>query len=185
MRKNPAANPVAGAVNGEWLEPLITIRNSPPTHEFLKTPTMNIRKASPLHREAIITLLQSQGLPSGDLPQPLQDFYVALEEEKVIGLIGMERYGSFGLLRSMVVHPDYRNRHIAERLVQLLEEKAKASGTHHMYLLTETAEAYFGRKGYSTISREDVPAEVQASSEFSHVCPASATVMKKNLITHH
>lgn len=143
---------------------------------------MNILEASASQRDAIIGLLQSQNLPSEDLAQLLQDFYVATEEEKVIGLIGMERYGAFGLLRSMVVHPDYRNRHIAAKLVQLLEEKAAASGIQALYLLTETAEPYFHRKGYTKISREEVPAEVRVSSEFSHVCPVSAAVMKKNLV---
>ena len=143
---------------------------------------MNILEASASQRDAIIVLLQSQNLPSEDLPPTLQDFYVAVEDDQVIGLIGMERYGAFALLRSMVVHPDYRNRHIAQELVQLLEEKAAASGIQAMYLLTETAEHYFDRKGYTKISREDVPAGVQTSSEFSHVCPASATVMKKNLV---
>lgn len=145
---------------------------------------MNITEASPLQRDAVVTLLQSQGLPTEDLPSTLQDFYVAVEDETVVGLIGMERYGPFGLLRSMVVHPGYRNRQIAERLVQWLEEKATASGIQQIYLLTETAEVYFGRKGYTTVHRDVVPAEVKASSEFSHVCPVSATVMEKHLTTN-
>lgn len=145
---------------------------------------MNLLEASPQQRPAIVALLLSQGLPAEDLPQTLRDFYVALEEEKVIGLIGMERYGRFGLLRSMVVHPHFRNRHIAASLVQLLEERAAASGVESLYLLTETAEQYFSRKGYTKVSREDVPAEVKAASEFSHVCPVSATVMKKNFVNN-
>lgn len=143
---------------------------------------MHILEASASQRNAIVQLLQSQNLPTEDLPPTLQDFYVAVEDDKVVGLIGMERYGAFGLLRSMVVHPDYRNRHIAEKLVQLLEEKAATSGIQAMYLLTETAEQYFNRKGYAKLGREEVPAEVQVSSEFSHVCPVSATVMKKSLV---
>ena len=143
---------------------------------------MNILDASASHRDAIIRLLQSQNLPTEDLPLTLQDFYVAMEDDNVVGLIGMERYGAFGLLRSMVVHPDYRNRHIAEKLVQLLEEKAATSGIQALYLLTETAERYFDRKGYAKIGRAEVPAEVQVSSEFSHVCPVSATVMKKHFV---
>ena len=67
---------------------------------------MNILEASAAQRDAILLLLQSQNLPTEDLPPTLQDFYVAVEDDKVIGLIGLERYGRFGLLRSMVVHPD-------------------------------------------------------------------------------
>jgi amino-acid N-acetyltransferase len=49
-------------------------------------------------------------------------------------------------------------------------------------LLTETAPGYFETKGYQQITRADVPEEVQQSSEFSHVCPQSAIVMKKIIL---
>lgn len=142
---------------------------------------MQVTKATDNSRIEIISLLQANSLPTQDLPLSLDEFFTAADEGKVIGLIGMERYGHYGLLRSMVVHPDYRNKQIAETLVKKLEEQAKASGITVMYLLTETADKYFSRKGYSTITRDEVPAEVKASSEFSHVCPVSATVMKKPL----
>ena len=142
---------------------------------------MQTVKATGQSRNEVINLLKSQNLPSEDLPDVLTDFYAAVNAEKLIGLIGMERYGNFGLLRSMVVHPDYRNKGVAETLVIHLEKEAKATGITDMYLLTETADKYFTRKGYSTITRESVPDELKQSSEFSHVCPASAVVMKKKL----
>jgi amino-acid N-acetyltransferase len=142
---------------------------------------MMIQKATEQARAAIVGLLQSQKLPTEDLPTVLDHFSIATEDDNLVGLIGLERYGTAGLLRSMVVHPDYRNRQIAERLVHQLEETAKAIGITSMYLLTETAEKYFSRKGYNTIPRSEVPPLVMQSSEFSHVCPVSATVMKKEL----
>lgn len=142
---------------------------------------MQLTKATEKIRSEVISLLQTNNLPTGDLALSLDEFYTATDEGKLIGVIGMERFGRFGLLRSMVVHADYRNKHIAEALVTKLEEHAKASGITDMYLLTETADKYFSRKGYSAIAREEVPAVVKASSEFSHVCPVSATVMKKHL----
>jgi len=66
-------------------------------------------------------------------------------------------------------------------LVKTLEEQAIASGISDMYLLTETADKYFSKKGYHPINRDEVPTEVKASSEFSYVCPVSAIVMKKPL----
>ena len=140
---------------------------------------MQIVKATGQSRDEMINLLQSNNLPTEDLPSSLDEFYAAIDEGRVVGLIGMERYTHYGLLRSMVVHPTYRNRHIAEKLVQLLEQTAHASGITAMYLLTETAPQYFERKGYQKIAREEVPEALQASSEFSHVCPVSAIVMKK------
>ena len=144
---------------------------------------MEIIKATEERREEIKSLLRSQKLPTEDLPEQLSHFYTAVENEKVIGLIGMEKYGQYGLLRSMVVHPDYRNRHIAETLIHTLEQGEASDNTTEMFLLTETADQYFSRKGYSAIDRNNVPDEIKQSSEFSHVCPVSAVVMRKQYKT--
>lgn len=140
---------------------------------------MHIIPAEEQRRDEIIQLLQSQKLPAEDLPVLLTGFYTAIENDQLVGVIGMERYGRFGLLRSMVVHPGFRNRQIAETLVNTLEQAAKSKEIMSMYLLTETASKYFEKKGYKTIQREQVPEPVKASSEFSSVCPVSATVMMK------
>jgi amino-acid N-acetyltransferase len=51
-----------------------------------------------------------------------------------------------------------------------------------VFLLTTTAEQFFPRLGFEPISRADVPESVQASVEFQSACPASATVMRKQLV---
>ena len=143
---------------------------------------MHIVNAGDERRDEIICLLQSQNLPTGDLPASLTGFYTALEYDKIIGVIGMERYGQYGLLRSMVVHPEYRNKQVAKTLVDNLEQTAASAGIVSIYLLTETAAKYFEGKGYKTIDRKEVPAPVTTSTEFSHVCPVSATVMTKMIV---
>lgn len=140
---------------------------------------MNIFIATPEMRDEIIDLLQSQQLPVADLPLILTDFFVAKDAGKIVGVIGMERYGAVGLLRSMAVHPDFRNQHIAASLVQELEKRAQSTGIKSIYLLTETASGYFIRKGFITVQRDQVPDAIKSSSEFSHVCPVSAMVMAK------
>ena len=144
---------------------------------------MHITQATPPMRAEIIALLQSQQLPVEDLPSQLTDFFVAQEDGKLIGLIGMEQYDEYGLLRSMVVHPDFRNQQIAAALVDTLEQRATAAGIKALYLLTETAAEYFSKKGFSTVQRELVPDAVKVSTEFSHVCPVSATVMVKQIFS--
>jgi amino-acid N-acetyltransferase len=47
--------------------------------------------------------------------------------------------------------------------------------------LTTTAERYFPKFGFERIERNDVPASVQASVEFTSACPSSAIVMRKPL----
>lgn len=142
---------------------------------------IKVTKASNEQREAIVALLQTEKLPVEDLPASLDNFFVVFYEDKVIGAIGLEQYGHYALLRSMVVSKEHRNKNIASGLVEQLEQLSKAIGISYMYLLTETAPGYFEKKGYQRINREEVPPVLQASSEFSHVCPVSAIVMKKEL----
>jgi amino-acid N-acetyltransferase len=140
---------------------------------------IKITKASDEQRQSIIALLHLNKLPVEDLPASLNNFFVAFDDSKVIGVIGLEQYEQYGLLRSMVVNKEYRNKNIASQLVQQLENYTTTIGITCIYLLTETAAQYFERKGYSKISRDEVPVALRASSEFSHVCPVSAIVMKK------
>jgi len=133
------------------------------------------------YREDIVTLLSSEKLPASDLPESLDNFLVMLADKELVGVIGLEEYGSYGLLRSLAVHPNSRNQNIAGKLVAQLEKLALAKDLKSIFLLTETAQDYFSRKGYQAINRAEMPSEVQQSSEFSHVCPQSAIVMKKDL----
>ena len=133
------------------------------------------------YRESIIALLTAEKLPAADLPDPLENFAVSKNGDDIIGVIGLEMYGDYALLRSLAVNNNFRNQGIANELLQHIEKLAAAKKLKAIYLLTETAPGYFTRKGYQTITRADVPAEVQQSSEFSHVCPQSAIVMRKSL----
>ncbi|MES2060572.1 MAG: arsenic resistance N-acetyltransferase ArsN2 [Bacteroidota bacterium] len=141
---------------------------------------MIIDQASP-YKEKVIELLAAEKLPVADLPQTLDNFIVAIQDGNVVGVGGVEVYGLYGLLRSLAVRPDHRSTGIAGKLLARLDNVSKKNGLSVLYLLTETAPAYFERKNYTKITRDDVPAEVQRSSEFSHVCPVSAIVMKKEL----
>ena len=134
------------------------------------------------YRESIIALLTAEKLPTADLPQTLENFVVTLQSEDLTGVAGLEIYGNYGLLRSLAVNNNFRNQGIAAELLLHAEQIAAAKSLKIIYLLTETATDYFSRKGYQKIMRADVPAEVQQSSEFSHVCPQSAIVMQKRII---
>lgn len=133
------------------------------------------------YRAALVQLLQTEKLPVDDLPENLDDFIVVIENDELIGGAGIERYGDYGLLRSVVVAANNRGQGFAGNLLVAAESRAKENGLTTLFLLTEAAADYFGKKGYDTITRAEVPEAVQQSSEFSHVCPVSAIVMKKFL----
>ena len=142
---------------------------------------IQIVPVEPAYRDAIISLLQSEKLPVSDLPTDLPDFLMAIDNGNVVGGIGLEIYARNGLLRSLVVKPEYRNMKIAASLISELEKVARDAGLQVIYLLTETAPDYFSKKGYEVIARSEAPESLQQSSEFSHVCPTTAVLMRKRI----
>ena len=141
-----------------------------------------LRAAAPDDHARIVALLMQAGLPAADITQDgLRDFIVALDAGEVIGAVGLERYGDHGLLRSLVAAPDWRGHGLGTALVDAVEARARSLGVGSLSLLTETAAPFFAARGYAAITRTHAPAPVQASTEFSTLCPASSTCMHKTI----
>lgn len=122
--------------------------------------------------------LKSAGLPL-IVPDQFEHFFKVCDHPgKIAAAIGLEIYGTYGLLRSLVVKEACRNKGIAFRLVQNLIVHAKKLGLKKIYLLTTTADKYFEKHSFERISRDNVPEEIKQSREFSLICPASAIVME-------
>lgn len=141
---------------------------------------MNITAASP-YKESVLNLLSASKLPIEDLPDNLENFYVLVDDEQVKGVVGLQLFGNYGLLRSLAIDPSAAGRGIAASLLAKIERTATEKGLEGIYLLTETAAEYFDRHGYEHIARMDVPEEIKASSQFSNTCPESAIAMKKSI----
>jgi N-acetylglutamate synthase-like GNAT family acetyltransferase len=143
---------------------------------------VNIRSGTSVDRAATLELLKAASLPIEDLSEsaPVR-FWVAEDGGRLVGAIGLERYGADGLLRSLVVAPDWRGRGVGAALVEALERDARFGGVEMLVLLTQTARPFFERLGYTVAERDSVPGLVRASTEFRSLCPASAACMTKNL----
>ena len=88
---------------------------------------------------------------------------VARDAGAVIAAAGVERYDAAVLVRSVVVAANARGRGLGARLVDERLRTAARGGVTDAYLLTTTAEAFFGRLAFATITRDAVPAAVRAS----------------------
>jgi amino-acid N-acetyltransferase len=131
---------------------------------------------------AVLSLLQGAGLPTADLQGIAGLRTWVIESQNVLrGVVALERFGTEGLLRSLAVAPEHRNRGIGRELVVRLEHDASAEGITRLVLLTETAEAFFRALGYATVDRQRVSLEMRRCAEFQSLCPASATCMAKVL----
>jgi amino-acid N-acetyltransferase len=136
-----------------------------------------IRSATDADLAAIETLLTSSHLPIDGVNEALSGFLVAEVDRRVVGVVGMEYCGNYGLLRSTAVAPEWRGHRVAKQLVERIVAEAEGRGIRALYLLTTTAEAYFPSFGFNVTSRDIVPAEIKATREFQGACPESATVM--------
>jgi amino-acid N-acetyltransferase len=131
--------------------------------------------------EEFRALLRSVNLPCDDLSMDGHILVGYYEDDKLIGTGALEFFGQYALLRSLAVKDVRRGRKLGSRITDELIDLARENEVARIYLLTETARLFFKRKGFVDIDRKDVPAEVQASSEFSGVCSDSAFCMMKTL----
>jgi amino-acid N-acetyltransferase len=70
---------------------------------------------------------------------------------------------------------------IGSQLVEHAERYARSRGVESIYLLTSTAEKFFGGRGYAHTERASAPASIRGTREFASLCPASSAFMVKHL----
>lgn len=141
----------------------------------------SIRPATPADWPAIAALLESSHLPLAGAREHLEHFLVAMDGERCLGVTGLEPYGRAALLRSVATAAHARGQGIAAALVKRTIGLARQQGIETLVLLTTTAEDYFPRHGFLRVERQDTPASLWQSAEFTGACPASATVMRLEL----
>ena len=146
---------------------------------------MQIRSATSKDLPAVEQLLRNSELPTVGVKDFINDFLVAEAGKDIVGVVGMEYCCNYGLLRSTAVAPDWRSKGVARQLVEQIIARAESRGTNALYLLTTTAERYFPSFGFEKTTRDAVPPEIQATDEFRGACPASATVMSRQLAGVH
>jgi amino-acid N-acetyltransferase len=126
-------------------------------------------------------LLEANDLPARDVRSKPDCFYVGYDGGRRVGVGGVEPCGTAGLLRSVAVEASVRERGYGTALCEALEARARADGIDDLYLLTTTAAAFFADRGYGPVARDGVPGPIQETTQFSDLCPASATCLRKSL----
>lgn len=142
---------------------------------------MQIRRAKKADLHAINDLIERAGLLNEDIAPHVKNFLVAVDHGDLVGAVGLELYGSVGLLRSLAVAPSFRGRGLAGRLCRELCADATERGIRHLYLLTTDADGYFLRHGFKVIDRSKAPSEIQNTEQYSQLCPVTAVLMHRQL----
>ena len=135
-----------------------------------------------LSNDELLKLLESCDLLVSDIALLNSlHFFGCHKHGKLVGIIGLERFGNVALLRSLAVSVELRGSGLGRTLVQYAESEASTIGVSVLFLLTETAENLFAKLGYQQLSRESAPTVIKNTAQFSTLCPASSSFMAKQL----
>ena len=172
--------------------------------------TVELRPAEPGDREYVEELLAENDLPTSDLDSAYPALFVCESGEgERVGVGGLEVAGAeseadgsegdvegsedegevdeverepdAGLLRSVAVEESARGAGYGTAICERLLDRARVADLDAVFLLTTTAEDFFADLGFERVERSRVPDSIQGTAEFSDLCPASATCMKKGL----
>ena len=138
----------------------------------------------PAHRSDlphVHRLLERCHLPIDGVDDHLDTMLVAREGADIVGTAALELYADGALLRSVAIDPGRQGAGLGHQLTEAALRLAAAHGVATVFLLTTTAERFFPKFGFEPVTRNAVPASVQASVEFRSACPETATVMRKQL----
>ena len=139
------------------------------------------RFANPADEGLITSLLSECDLPACEIAGHVSSFILAEIHQQVVGVVGLEACGDFGLLRSLAVGNQYRRQGIGASLLERIVSYAQYQRIKTVFLLTLNADGFFRRYGFVQVGREDVPQPIQKTAEFKHVCPASAICMSRRI----
>jgi amino-acid N-acetyltransferase len=136
------------------------------------------------HLQQFETLLRESGLPHNDLSDiDWFGLFGVLRQNKLVSAAGLERCDQSLLLRSVVTHSKYRGQGLSMQIVTALHQAAYEAGHQEIWLLTTDACDYFLQyHNYVSVDRAEVPGGIEASAEFSALCPADAVLMRKWLV---
>ena len=123
-------------------------------------------------------LLRRNNLPAQDCAQQARNFCGIFDDDDLIAAGGLEPAANDALLRSVVVHEQYRSRGLARSIIEYLIRRADSEDRETVYLLTETAGAYFENLGFKRIDRIEVPSAIANTRQFASLCPDTASCLE-------
>jgi cation diffusion facilitator family transporter len=120
-----------------------------------------VHKATPIDQKKIHLLLQRVKLFHPWSTISKVEYGVVREGNEVIGCVGVVLSPPDGLIISLVVDPDFRNRNLGKLLVNWAIKEAYDNGVRRLFLATEEAKRYFEKTGFALIAQQKLPVRLQ------------------------
>ena len=115
--------------------------------------------------ERLRKLLGLSGLPTDDLSG--KRFIGMIRGGELAAAGGLDLVLPYVLLRSVAVNADLRGGGFGRVMVIRLLGEARNAGAKAVFLLTASAQPFFSTLGFENISRDNVPAEIASTSQFT------------------
>jgi protein-tyrosine-phosphatase/GNAT superfamily N-acetyltransferase len=144
-------------------------------------PSAGLRPAASGDLDAVLMLLRNAKLPTNGVAESFETFVVATRDDVIVGAGGLEIAGDDALLRSVAVHEAERGAGTGQAITARLLTDARRRGLRSVWLLTETAPAFFERFGFRVTDRTSAPEALRATQEFTSCCPATAVAMSRRV----
>lgn len=142
--------------------------------------TLKIRLAEKADKKIINSLLLSFKLPLDGLDET-KLWVLHSNQNDVLGVAGLEIYGTQGLLRSVAVKKDLQRHGFGTLLINHVITETKKDKVADLFLLTTTAPAFFKKLGFKEKNRAKVSSGIVESIEFKSACPKTAVLMSLKL----
>ena len=95
-----------------------------------------------------------------DIFESIRDFYVFVEEDRVIGVAALNIcWEDLAEVRSLVVHEDVAGRGIGSHLVETCLSEARQLGIGRVFALTYQ-QSFFEKLGFEVIEKSELPQKI-------------------------
>lgn len=136
---------------------------------LLMNEPITIRRAGMEDLDIVQAVLLEAGVEKGNLSEWIESFLLAERTDgsnrEVVATVGLEKYGTNGLLRSLVIRKKAWTPDKGLDLLQLILAYSGDNGLEELYLLTESP-SLFIHMGFTTVNDGEFPAELMSSLHF-------------------
>ncbi|MDQ0207052.1 GNAT family N-acetyltransferase [Alkalicoccobacillus murimartini] len=145
--------------------------------------TMVFRQAQDRDLLYVQRLLARAGLREDDTSNITNIFLVAETiDNEIVGIIGLEPSGDYGLLRSLVLETDYFTPAKGMGFLEAALAYGRKLQLNEVFLITKQAGAFFEQLQFRPIKQIDVPNEIQRLSHFQQFENQDVTIFACELL---
>ena len=111
----------------------------------------------PLEAEGVLVRRQRERLE-----MEIDRFFVLEHDRRVIGCAALYPFDEEGEIACLVVHPEFRNSGVGDRLLSRLEDRSRNLGLKRVFVLTTRAAHWFIERGFAEAGIEALPEKKQS-----------------------